>query len=263
MLKACTRLTPALLALAILVSVAAEARAQGSATPTQGARALVGTLFAADAPQKFVEAELAEAHVTQEQVARVGGAQQQPTPQPSPQPSPYTPLTGEQKVKRSLRGAFLNPASYAIAAFNGGIRQIGEDRLPHKDTEDELADWGSTTARVFASRTTYGFFGNGVYPALFKQDPRYERSPNKGVGRRVAHAVSRLFVTRGDNGNHQPNFSRFAGAATASSLANIWERSTPDHDRIGADATLKRFGMSFVSGAIGNLFREFASDIFK
>ena len=253
MFKACTGLRPALLALALSLSAAASARAQDSASE----RIELGRVAAqATRPQDAREASRAE-------VAQTGGAQQQPTPEPSPQPSPYTPLTGEQKVKRSLRGAFLNPASYAIAAFNAGIRQIGEDRLPHKDTSDELADWGSTTARVFATRTTYGFFGNGVYPALFRQDPRYERAPHKGVGRRAAHAVSRLFVTRGDSGKHQPNFSRFAGAATSSALANVWERSTPGHDRIGADATLRRFGMSFVSGAIGNLFREFASDLFN
>jgi hypothetical protein len=250
MFKACTRLAPApLFALALLLSAAADARAQAPTTAA-GARVVTGSLFAADAPPgEAVKAEEKEPP--------------SPRQQPSPTPTPYTPLTGEQKVKRSLRGAFLNPVSYAIAAFNGGIRQIGEDRLPHKDTGDELADWGSTTARVFATRTTYNFFGNGVYPALFKQDPRYERAPHKGVGRRVAHAVSRLFVTRGDSGKHQPNFSRFAGAATSSALANVWERSTPGHDRLGADATLKRFGMTFVSGAIGNLFREFAGDIFR
>src|SRR5215204_419935 len=189
MFKACIRLSPALLAAALLLSAAASARAQGSTTTTKEARVLVGTLFSAGAPQKSGEPEKAVEQKTREQVARADGAQQQTTPEPSPQPSPVTPLTGEQKVKRSLRGAFLEPSSYAIAAFNAGIRQIGEDRLSHKDTEDELADWGSTTARVFATRTTYHFFGNGVYPALFKQDPRYERSPNKGVGRRVAHAV--------------------------------------------------------------------------
>jgi hypothetical protein len=252
MFKACTRLRPALLALALSMSAAASARAQDSAS-------------------KWIEVGQVEARAAARQVARetprqevaqTGGARQQPTPEPSPQPTPYKPLTGGQKVKRSLRGAFLNPASYAITAFNAGLRQMGEDRLPHKDTEDELADWGSTAARVFATRTTYGFFGNGVYPALFKQDPRYERAPHKGAGRRAAHAVSRLFVTRGDNGKHQPNFSRFAGAATSSAMANIWERSTPGHDRIGADATLNRFGRSFLSGAIGNLVREFLPDIF-
>jgi hypothetical protein len=261
MFKACTRLPPALLALALSLSAAVAARAQAPTSPAAARGDFTASLFEPGAAPKSGDLAKAEGERTEQQDTQPGtSARQQPTPVPSP--TPRTPLTGEQKIKRSLRGAFLNPASYAVAAFNAGIRQMGEDRLPHKDTADELADWGSTTARVFATRTTYGFFGNGVYPALFKQEPRYERSPQRGIGRRAAHAVSRVFVTRGDNGNLQPNFSRFAGAATSSALANVWERSTPGHDRIGADATLRRFGQTFISGAIGNLFREFLPDLF-
>jgi hypothetical protein len=181
---------------------------------------------------------------------------QQPTPDPQSQSRP-APLTSGEKVKRAFRGALLSPVPYATAAFNAGITQLGEDYPPHKNTDDKLADWGSRTARVFATGTTYRVFGNGFYPALFKQDPRYERSRSKQFGKRLGHAVSRLFVTRDDDWNLEPNYSRFAGAMTASALANVWERSTPKHDRIGADATFKRFGMTFVSGAIGNIFREF------
>ncbi|HEX7314062.1 MAG TPA: hypothetical protein VF297_09070 [Pyrinomonadaceae bacterium] len=194
-------------------------------------------------------AVLASAQTTQQ-------PQQQPTPDPQSQSRP-APLTGGEKVKRAFRGAFLSPVPYATAAFNAGITQLNEDYPPHKNTDDKLADWGSRTARVFATGTTYRVFGNGFYPALFKQDPRYERSRKKGIGRRLGHAVSRLFVTRDDDWNLEPNYSRFAGAATSSALANVWERSTPNHDRIGADATLKRFGNTFISGAIGNIFREF------
>jgi hypothetical protein len=228
----CPRLRPALLAPALLLSAAALVRAQESA------------------PEPF---EVAQTQATRQQEAQ---PQQQPTPDPQSQNRP-APLTGGQKVRRAFRGAFLSPVPYATAAFNAGITQMGEDRLPHKDTGDELADWGSRTARVFATGTTYRLFGNGFYPALFKQDPRYERSKSKKFGSRLGHAVSRLFVTRDDDWNLEPNYSRFAGAATSSALANVWERSTPGHDRVGAHATLKRFGMTFVSGAIGNIFREF------
>ena len=243
MFKVSPRLRPALLAPALLLSAAALAGAQEFAPKAdEGARV--------------------SAQATQQQP---GGARQQPTPDPQSQSqsqSQPAPLTAGQKVRRAFRGAFLSPVPYATAAFNAGITQLGEDYPPHKETDDKLADWGSRTARVFATGTTYRVFGNGFYPALFKQDPRYERSKSKKFGKRLGHAVSRLFVTRDDDWNLEPNYSRFAGAATSSSLANVWERSTPNHDRIGADATLKRFGMSFVSGAIGNIFREFAGDLF-
>lgn len=230
MFKPCPRLRLALLAPVLLLSAATLARAQEPA-PQPG-------------------------EVAQTQATRPQDAQQQPTPEPQNQSRP-APLTGGQKVERAFRGAFLSPAPYAIAAFNAGITQLREDYPPHKETDDKLADWGSRTARVFATGTTYRLFGNGFYPALFKQDPRYERSKSKKFGRRLSHALSRLFVTRDDDGNLEPNYSRFAGAATSSALANVWERSTPGHDRIGADATLKRFSLTFVSGAIGNIFREF------
>jgi hypothetical protein len=239
MFKAFSRL---LLAPVLLLSAAALARAQESAP-------------------KSDEGDAVAAHVLRQQGTQAGGAQQQPTPQPQNQNRP-DPLTGEQKIRRAAKGAFLSPTPYAVAAFNAGITQLGEDYPPHKETDDKLADWGSRTARVFATGTTYRVFGNGFYPALFKQDPRYERSGKKGFGRRLGHAVSRLFVTRDDDWNLEPNYSRFAGAATSSALANVWERSTPGHDRIGVGPTFKRFGRTFISGAIGNIVREFAGDIF-
>ena len=233
MSRTCSRLTHALLALALSLSAGTAARAQDS------------TEMAADAGK-------VEARKTHRGSQSGGGGQGQQAA-----PTRPAPLTAEQKIKRAFRGAFLSPVPYGVAAFNAGITQLGEDYPPHKETDDKLADWGSRTARVFATATTYRLFGNGFYPALFKQDPRYERSRSRNVGSRLGHAVSRIFVTRDDDGNLEPNYSRFAGAATSSALANVWERSTTKHDRIGADATLRRFGNTFISGAIGNIIREF------
>jgi hypothetical protein len=106
--------------------------------------------------------------------------------------------------------------------------------------------------------------GSGVYAILFNQDPRYDRAPEgKGFAYRGAHAVSRVFVQRGDNGRVQPAASRWAGSLSASALSNLWERSTPRHDRIGTDATFRRFYSSFINDSINNLITEFWPDLAK
>ena len=186
--------------------------------------------------------------------------QQDPGNQGPPAPT-YTPLTSGQKMRRAFKSAFLSPQGYALSAFRAVLTQRGEDELPEKDFEDEFGDWASRFARNVANRSTRTIFASGVYAVAFKQDPRYERAPKKGFLRRTGHAVSRVFVTRGDNGNIQPNVSRFAGVVTSSALQNIWERSTPGHDRRGTDATLRRIAMSFPNDAIYNVIREFLPDV--
>jgi hypothetical protein len=186
----------------------------------------------------------------------------QNTPGGAP-PTPYTPLTSGEKMRRAFRSAFLTPQAYALPLVSAVITEWGEDDLPHKETEDRVADGLSRFAIKFGRRSTNNLLGGGVFPSLFGQDPRYERAGSDGFGARAAHAVSRIFVTRGDNGKLQPNYSRFAGQLSSSALSNLWEQSTPGHDRIGTDATFRRFGNSFLTGALFNVLREFAPDIKK
>jgi hypothetical protein len=247
MFKGTPRLSSALLALALSMLASQAARAQESSGETTSAA--VSTSPVADAAQ-----DKSAGRQTRQPTQSDGTTKQNP--------NPPAPMTAGEKVGRAFRGSLLSPVPYAASAFTAGITQLGEDRLPHKDNGDEAADWGSRTARVFATRTTSSVFIRGIYPALFKQDPRYEPARSKKLGPRVAHAIGRVFVTRDDDGNLEPNYSRFAGAMTASALANVWERSTPGHDRIGTDATFVRFGRSFLSAAIGNIvLREFGPDI--
>jgi hypothetical protein len=218
--------------------------------------ALTLSMFAAQAAraQDKSEQDKATGQRTR-QPAQTGGTAQRNANRPAP-------LKAGEKVGGAFRGAFLSPVPYAMSAFSAGITQLREDRQPQKDNADEVADWGSRTARSFAMRTTSTVFSSGIYPALFKQDPRYEPSRSKRFGPRALHALGRVFVTRDDDGKLEPNYSRFAGAFTASALANVWERSTPGHDRIGTDATLRRFGRSFISASISNVFlKEFGPDI--
>jgi hypothetical protein len=192
-----------------------------------------------------------------------------PTPDPgatvqaSPSPTPAT-LTANEKMEAAARSAFLNPLNYAMTGAGAAYTEVRERDQPHKDNGDRFADGLSRFAINFATGSTSTMLGSGVYPVLFKQDPRYHPSGKKGFGPRTAYAVSRVFVTRGDDGSTQPNYSRLAGNFSASALANIWERDTPGSNRTGARPTLRRFGTSIGSNMVSNIIlKEFWPDIMR
>jgi hypothetical protein len=268
MFKALPRLLTALFVLVTLMSNADAARAQDSTDTEPATRAAEGEQ-SAEPPrlQDSAQDEATDVSADASESVRQGSQQTKPNSQAggaAQAKNKPAPLTSGEKVRGAFRAAFLSPRPYLTSALSAGITQLREDRLPHKTNGDEAADWGSRAARNFATRTTTTLFASGFYPALFKQDPRYEPSPRKGFARRTLHAVSRIFVTRDDEGDLEPNYSRFAGVMTASAFANVWEHSTPDHDRIGADATLRRFALSFATGSLNNIvFKEFLPDIIR
>jgi hypothetical protein len=176
----------------------------------------------------------------------------------------HAPMTAGAKISRSFRQAFLSPSPYLFSALAAGYTEWRDDKPPSKTTRDAFADWGSRTARDFATNGTKTLFASGFYPALFRQDPRYEPSQDKGFKRRTLHAASRVFVTRGDGGRLEANYSLLAGDLTASVLANAWEHGTPDHDRIGTGPTFVRFASLLADDLINNIiFNEFGHDIKK
>ncbi len=246
------RLLRALFLLAAVSCTAATARAQTPETPSAGGET-PKPFVAANRPNFFDERQQDRTTTTQQQGQSKHDQRREEL---------KTPLTPGQKMKRGLRSAFLSPQGYLNTAFGATLTHLREDDQPHKDAGDEAADWASRFARNFSTRATRRIFSDGIYASAFGQDPRYEPSPRKGFGRRAVHAATRVFITRGDEGNHEFNASRLAGNMTGSALANLWEQSTPGHDRIGVGPTFKRFGRSLMFEALSNVvFQEFWPDI--
>lgn len=249
MLKILSRRRPALFASALVLLAAVSARAQdstvapGSTPDAQTATTQKAKSAAQAAPQP--------------DAASQSGAASQPG-------AARAPMTGGEKISRSFRQAFLSPSPYLFSALTAGLTEWSDDKPPAKTTRDAFADWGSRTARDFATDSTKTLFASGFYPALLHQDPRYEPSQSKGFKRRTLHAVSRVFVTRSDGGRLEANYSLLAGDMTASVLANAWEHSAPDHDRIGTGPTFVRFASLLAGDLIYNVvFNEFGPDIKK
>lgn len=185
------------------------------------------------------------------------------------QQNPYTALTPKEKFNNGVRVAFLNPGPYIGSAFGAYFTQRGEPDRPFKSRDDNFVDGVSRFNRNFTRQATAQILGAGVYPIIFKQDPRYFRSTKRGFGRRLLYAATRSVITRGDSGRAQFNVSNVAGLLTSAALANAYERSTPDafdaqgrvtsvNDRVGFGPTFSNFGQSLAIDAATNIvFDEF------
>ena len=181
----------------------------------------------------------------------------------------YRPLTARQKFQFGLAHAFLTPGAYAGPAVGAYFVERSEVKRPGKTNGDKFADGASRFARSVATRSTAEFLGRGLYPILFKQDPRYQPSDREYFLPRVLYAASRAFVTQGDNGKTQINISRLGGNLTAAVLANVYERDvvrsrdrfgrpTSFRRRVGVEPTLKSFALATAFDAASNIvFDEF------
>jgi hypothetical protein len=101
-------------------------------------------------------------------------------------------------------------------------------------------------------------FTDGVMPIIFHQDPRYYvQGQSHNAFERGTYAVSRVFITRTDDGANAPNYSLFAGHAATALLQNAYY---PDVNR-NATETAKGFAGSFAGAALSNAVREFFPDL--
>jgi hypothetical protein len=106
--------------------------------------------------------------------------------------------------------------------------------------------------------TTYGDFAienlttEAVFPALFHQDPRYFRRGTGSARSRLAYALSRLFITRGDSGNSQFNYSEVVGAATSVAISNAYY---PDGRTVSNN--VGRYSEQLAFDAASNVLKEF------
>jgi hypothetical protein len=116
-----------------------------------------------------------------------------------------------------------------------------------------LKQWGASYLDEASSNMFRTFF----YPTLLHQDPRYYRKGEGSIAGRVAYSFSRVFVTRGDAGEKEFNFSTVLGSATATAISNAYY---PPRSR-GVGLTMGNIGWSLVGDSASNIFKEFWPDI--
>jgi hypothetical protein len=125
------------------------------------------------------------------------------------------PLTAGQKYKVVAQGSF-DPIQIVWYAALSGVSQA-EDSEP--GFKQGWAAYGKRYGAYAADGTIENFFVGAILPSVLHQDPRYFQSGHGSFFSRTEYSVSRIFITRGDSGHHQFNFSEIFGAAIASGIS--------------------------------------------
>ena len=163
------------------------------------------------------------------------------------------PLTTAQKFKLVSRSSF-DPVEFPYYAFLAGIGQAENSEAGYGQGAIGYAKrYGSS----FADGTSENFFVGAVFPALFREDPRYFQEGKGTFLHRAGYSMSRVVITRTDSGHTMVNFSELAGAGAAAALSNTYH---PAGDR-GASNTMTTWATLVGWDVVSDMVKEFWPDI--
>lgn len=159
------------------------------------------------------------------------------------------PMRASLKFNLAIR-AETDSVTFFGAALLAGIHQAGGGS-PH--FQQGLKGYGQRYGAAYAGGACDILIGSAILPSLFHQDPRYFYS---GVGtkkQRVAHALRAVFLTHGDDGKTEFNFSGLGGDMASAALANAYY---PSVDR-GAHLFFANWAVLMGGRAANSLAQEF------
>lgn len=164
------------------------------------------------------------------------------------------PLTTGEKYKVVARSSF-DYVQYPWYGFLAGISQA-ENSEPGYGQGAQ--GYGKRFGAAMADGTIENFMTSAVFPSLLHQDPRFFQSGHGGFRRRTWYAFTRIFVTRGDNGSSQFNYSEVFGSALSAAISTY---SYHPHADKTVSNTAKVWGTQVGYDSLTYVVKEFWPDI--
>jgi hypothetical protein len=140
-------------------------------------------------------------------------------------------------------------AIFLQTAFLSGIGQASDS---NPSFGQGVAGYAKRFGTTYADFAVENMTTEGVFPVLFHQDPRYFRRGQGSTRSRLMYAMSRLFITQGDSGGSQFNYSEVIGAATSVAISNAYY---PDGRTVGNN--VGRYTEQLAFDAASNVLKEF------
>ena len=111
---------------------------------------------------------------------------------------------------------------------------------------------------TFVDQDSENYWVEFIVPSLTHEDTRYYSLGKGSGGHRAWYAITRLVVTRKDNGKATFNSSEIVGAAISSGISNLYY----PHGERTIGNTMDKYGVNLGIDAAAFVFREFYPDIY-
>ncbi|HEY6374512.1 MAG TPA: hypothetical protein VIX90_03200 [Edaphobacter sp.] len=165
------------------------------------------------------------------------------------------PLPPKEKFHLAARNSF-DYSSFLIAGIQAGVALHGNS---YPEFGSGAVGYGRYYWHTLADTANENFLVSGVYPVLFRQDPRFYTLGHGGFGKRALYAASRVLITRQDSGDKMFNFSEVIGSGSAASISSLYYPTKyRTWTKIG-----QRWLTSDIIDAANFTFKEFWPDINK
>ena len=128
------------------------------------------------------------------------------------------PQTVKQKFTLAAKNSF-DYSSFIIVGIQAGISMGGKS---YPEFHQGAAGYARYYWHTLADTADENFFVSGIGPVVFHQDNRFYTLGHGSFKKRSWYAVTRVLVTRTDNGNPMFNFSEVVGSGAAAGVGSLY-----------------------------------------
>jgi len=127
-----------------------------------------------------------------------------------------------QTVKEKFKTAALDSLDYSSSIFVGAQAGIAQATKSYPYFGQGAAGYGRYYWHTLADAINENLWVEFIIPSILHQDTRYYTLGRGKFGKRVGYAVTRIFITRSDDGNRTFNYSEVLGAGAFAGIANLY-----------------------------------------
>jgi hypothetical protein len=170
----------------------------------------------------------------------------------SPSLENYAPITPAEKFKVAWEDTW-DRGTFALTFIVAGESQLTNS---NRAFGQGAAGFGQYLGAAYADFAIGNFMTEAIFPTILHQDPRYFRRGTGSGWSRLRYCVGQIFITHGDSGRTQFNYSEVVGNSTAVAISEAYYRDNRTAKDAGGALALQ-LGVDTFS----NILKEFWPDM--